>query len=64
MQFTLGMYGEGDFFMYEGCGRGVLRQEQACARKLSYDPKAGKPFLHPGRQANIIYDGEVMGYLG
>ena len=31
---------------------------------MSYDPKAGKTFLHPGRQANIIYNGEVMGYLG
>jgi phenylalanyl-tRNA synthetase beta chain len=29
-----------------------------------YDPKAGKPFLHPGRQANIIYDKTVVGYLG
>ena len=32
--------------------------------KAVYDPKAGKPFLHPGRQANIIYDGETVGYLG
>ena len=31
---------------------------------VSYDPKAGKPFLHPGRQANIIYNGEILGYLG
>ena len=29
-----------------------------------YDPNAGKTFLHPGRQANIIYDGKVVGYLG
>jgi phenylalanyl-tRNA synthetase beta chain len=32
--------------------------------KLAYDPKAGKPFLHPGRQANVVYDGKVVGYLG
>ena len=32
--------------------------------KISYDPKAGKTFLHPGRQANIVYDGKVIGYLG
>jgi phenylalanyl-tRNA synthetase beta chain len=31
---------------------------------VSYDPNAGKPFLHPGRQANIIYDNVVIGYLG
>ena len=32
--------------------------------KKEYDPKAGKNFLHPGRQANIIYGGKVLGYLG
>ena len=29
-----------------------------------YAPDSNKPFLHPGRQANIIYDGEIVGYLG
>ena len=29
-----------------------------------YDPNAGQPSLHPGRQANILYDGEVIGFLG
>lgn len=33
-------------------------------KKEVYDPNAGKPFLHPGRQANILYDGTVVGYLG
>ena len=32
--------------------------------KERYDPNAGKTFLHPGRQANIIYGGKVVGYLG
>ena len=32
--------------------------------KTEYDPKAGKPYLHPGRQANIIYQSKVVGYLG
>ena len=32
--------------------------------KPEYDPNAGKPFLHPGRQANVSYDGTVIGYLG
>jgi phenylalanyl-tRNA synthetase beta chain len=31
---------------------------------VSYNAKAGKPFLHPGRQAEIIYGGKVTGYLG
>ena len=31
---------------------------------MIYDPKAGKTYLHPGRQANIIYEGKTVGYLG
>mgnify|MGYP000346833223 CR=1 FL=1 len=33
-------------------------------KKVTYDPNSGKPFLHPGRQANMIYEGKVVGYLG
>ena len=31
---------------------------------MQYDPESGKPYLHPGRQANMIYEGTVVGYLG
>jgi phenylalanyl-tRNA synthetase beta chain len=31
---------------------------------ITYDPKAGRPYLHPGRQANIIYDNTIIGYIG
>ena len=63
MQFTLGMYGEGDFFVMKGVVEEFF-EKAGLHKTASYDPQAGKPFLHPGRQANIIYDGEVMGYLG
>lgn len=33
-------------------------------KKTLYQPEAEKPFLHPGRQANIEYAGEIVGYLG
>ncbi len=33
-------------------------------KKMEYDPTSGKPFLHPGRQADMIYEGKVVGYLG
>ncbi len=33
-------------------------------KKPHYDPEAGKVFLHPGRQASIVYDGVTLGYLG
>ncbi len=32
--------------------------------KLTYDPASGKNFLHPGRQANVLYQDKVIGYLG
>ena len=32
--------------------------------RAAYDPNAGKPFLHPGRQALIRYNDTVIGYLG
>ncbi len=63
MQFTLGFYGDGDFFSMKGVVEEFL-EKVGMNNKPEYDPKAGKPYLHPGRQANIIYDGEVIGYLG
>ena len=63
MQFTLGMYGSGDFFVMKGVVEEFL--EKAGMHKIpQYDPNAGQPSLHPGRQANILYDGEVIGFLG
>ena len=63
MQFTLGMYGDGDFFSMKGVVEEFL-EKVGMHKKETYDPNAGKTFLHPGRQANIVYDGTVIGYLG
>ena len=63
MQFTLGMYGDGDFFSMKGVVEEFL-EKAGMHEEETYDPNAGKPSLHPGRQANIMYDGEVIGYLG
>lgn len=62
-QFTLGMYGVGDFFDLKGVVEEYLEKIGIKGVK-TYDPNAGKTFLHPGRQANIVYDGAVIGYLG
>ena len=63
VQFTLGFYGEGDFFTMKGVVEEFL--ERAGMHDIvDYDPNAGKNFLHPGRQANIIYQGKVIGYMG
>ncbi len=63
VQFTLGMYGEGDFFDMKGVVEEFF-EKAGLAGKREYDPKAGKTFLHPGRQANIMYEGKCLGYLG
>lgn len=63
MQFTLGMYGEGDFFTMKGVVEEFF-DAIGLNQKIVYNPEAGKPFLHPGRQADIEYAGKTVGYLG
>ena len=63
MMFTLGMYGDGDFFDMKGVIEEFFDQV-GMHKKTEYNPKAGKPFLHPGRQARISYEGDEIGYLG
>ena len=50
MQFTLGMYGEGDFFSMKGVVEEFF-EKIGMHEKETYDP-------------NIIYGGKVVGYLG
>lgn len=63
VQFTLGSFGEGDFFTMKGVVEEFFERVGMKAKPV-YDPEAGKTFLHPGRQANIIYNGVTVGYLG
>ncbi len=63
MQFTLGMYGEGDFFTMKGVVEEFL-ESIGMKQKVTYQPEGGKPFLHPGRQAQISYGKETIGFLG
>ena len=63
MMFTLGMYGDGDFFDMKGVIEEFFDQV-GMHKKVDYDPKAGKSLLHPGGQALISYEGDLLGYLG
>ena len=63
MQFILGFYGDGDFFTMKGVVEEFF-EKVGMKKKTHYDPEAGKVFLHPGRQASIVYDGVTLGYLG
>ena len=63
MKLTIGMYGEGDFFNLKGVIEELfdnLGMKNIC----TYVPTTEHPFLHPGRQANIVKDDTVVGYLG
>ncbi len=74
MQFILGFYGDGDFFTMKGVVEeffdkvGMKKRPHYMPPNVSEGalplPEAGKVFLHPGRQANVIYDDVVVGYLG
>ena len=63
MMFTLGMYGEGDFFTMKGMAEEFF-DKIGMHKKEEYSPEDKKPYLHPGRQADIYYDGVKVGFLG
>lgn len=63
MQFALGMYGNGDFFTMKGVVEEFF-DNAGMHKKPHYDPNGEHPYLHPGRKADIVYDGRTVGYLG
>ena len=63
MMFTLGMYGEGDFFTMKGMAEEFF-DKVGMHKKEEYSPEDKKPYLHPGRQADIYYEGVKVGFLG
>ncbi len=63
MQMTLGFYGDGDFYTMKGVVENILSQV-GMRKKASYNPSIGISYLHPGRQAGIVYENETIGYLG
>lgn len=60
---TLGMYGQCDFFSMKGVLE-ELFERLGLHHAFSYNPQAGYPFLHPGRQAAIQNGADVIGYIG
>ncbi len=62
-KLVLGFYGDGDFYDMKGVVEEVL-EKLGMTQRVHYDPQSGEPFLHPGRQAKIVYDGKEIGVLG
>ncbi len=63
MQMTFGFYGEGDIYTMKGVIENLL-DAFGIKKRPVFDPDSGYPFLHPGRQANVICDGGAIAYLG
>lgn len=63
-QLTLGGYGEDiDFFTMKGVVE-ELFEHIGMTGRVHYDPAGDRPYFHPGRKADILYNGQVVGYLG
>ena len=63
MMLTLGMYGKGDFFELKGVVEEIFKAN-GLNDTADYVSEPNISFLHPGRQANIIYDEINVGYIG
>ena len=63
MRLTLGMYGEGDFFDMKGVVQ-LLLSKFGLKKKAAYATDVLKNYLHPGRQAQISYEGVWIGEIG
>lgn len=63
MTLTLGSIGEGDFFTLKGQVETLL-SILGLKERFFYQADCAQPFLHPGRKADILYQGEIIGYLG
>ena len=63
MTLTLGFIGEGDFFSLKGEIEELLAHCGLNGR-FHYDGNCEKPYYHPGRKANILYEGKRLGTMG
>ncbi|MBO6214540.1 MAG: phenylalanine--tRNA ligase subunit beta [Lachnospiraceae bacterium] len=70
VQFTLGMYGDNvDFFVMKGVVNEFLSRVGLGTKgsRIEYQAKAEgaeRPYLHPGRKAEILCNGKHIGYIG
>ncbi|MBO5488975.1 MAG: phenylalanine--tRNA ligase subunit beta [Eubacterium sp.] len=63
MQLCLGMYGEGDFFDMKGCVEEIF-DKLGIQDVVTYAPSTDRPYLHPGRHADVLINDVLIGCLG
>ncbi len=60
---AFGMYGSGDFFTMKGVLEAVIKK-LGLDGMAEYRQGTGRNYFHPGRQAEVIYNGKEIAYLG
>ncbi|MBP3876881.1 MAG: phenylalanine--tRNA ligase subunit beta [Lachnospiraceae bacterium] len=63
MKLTLGMFGNGDFFDLKGTIE-LFFEKIGMRKRPEYDSAEVRPYYHPGRQAQIRYEGISVGEIG
>lgn len=62
-KLVMGMYGECDFFTLKGVIEELLEKYEF-GKECEYAPVHSYPFLHPGRQAEILKGKMCVGFIG
>ncbi len=62
MKLTMGMFGAGDFFTLKGVVEELF--DKLGVANTEFMATRGYVFLHPGRQASIMVNDVVIGYIG
>ena len=63
-QLTLAGYGDDiDFYSLKGVIE-VIFERLGMNKRYKLNPDCDRPYLHPGRKADIFYDGVLAGYIG
>ncbi len=65
VEYVLGCYGKDEsFYTLKGAVEQVLTAAGIPAKDVEFAPKKDCPSLHPGKTASILYQGEVIGFMG
>ena len=62
-KLTMAFYGNGDFYTLKGDVENVF-ESLRMNKRVTYKATSRRPFIHPGRQADIYYGDKYIGYLG
>ena len=62
-KLTMAFYGDGDFYTLKGGIENVF-ESLRMTKRVTYKATSRRPFMHPGRQADIYYGDKYIGYLG